>query len=179
MAEELVVRDETEAPPPPRSRWGWLRDLAVLVGGAVLVWVGIGWWRAPKLPEVAPDFSLPTLSGSHVSLASERGHPVVLNFFATWCGPCELELPTITDFAANNPDVPVYYLAVDGSAEALKAYALAHQMPLSNVVRLDNPTRDAYKPDTLPTTVVVKADGRIGGAHAGIILRPQLWWMTR
>lgn len=181
MSDELNLRDPDEPiGPPPTSGWlRWMKDLTILVVGGLAVWVGVGWYRAPSLPKVAPDFSLPTLSGSHVALAEQQGRTVVLNFFATWCGPCELELPTLTAFASSHPEIPVYYLAVDGSPEALKKYALAHAMPLENVVRLDNPTHEAYGVSTLPTTVIVGPDGAVGGAHAGILLPPQLWWMTR
>jgi thiol-disulfide isomerase/thioredoxin len=180
MSDELNLGTLELPPEPPQSGWWrWAKDLGILVGGGILVWVGVGWIRAPHLPEVAPPFSLPTLTGGHVALADQQGKTVVLNFFATWCGPCELELPTLTAFATEHPDVPVYYLAVDGSPDLLKTYASTHGMPLSTVVRLVTATHDASGVSTLPTTVVVKPDGKVGGAHSGVILLPQLWWMTR
>jgi thiol-disulfide isomerase/thioredoxin len=180
MSDELNVRDPNEVPAVPRGgARRWLRDLAVVVVGGASVWVGVGWWRAPALPAVAPDFSLPTLAGGHVRLSEQQGHTVLLNFFATWCGPCEMELPTLTAYAQAHPETPIYYLAVDGAPAVLKAYAEAHDMPLSQVIRLDQPTHDLYGVTTLPTTVAVNADGSVRGAHGGILWWPLLWWWGR
>ena len=60
-----------------------LRDWGISLAFAVLIYLGVGWLRAPSLPDEAPDFALKTLSGEPVSLSSLRGKTVVLNFWAT------------------------------------------------------------------------------------------------
>jgi thiol-disulfide isomerase/thioredoxin len=180
--DDLVVRhpDEAQEPPEPGGRkiLRWGREIAIGLAGFVVLWLFVGWVRAPSL-DVAPAFRLPTLAGEQVSLADFRGRTVVLNFWATWCGPCKMELPTLVAFSAAHPDVPVLFVAVDGTPEALAAFAAAHDMPPGQVLLADPATRAAYGVSTLPTTVVVGGDGEVRSAHSGIVVGPQLAWMTR
>ena len=114
-----------------------------------------------------------------MDLAELRGQKVLLNFWATWCGPCRVEMPTLVAFAENHEEIPVYFAAVDGALGDLRAFAAAHDLPLDHVLALDRPTVEAWGVSTLPTTFVIDAQGKIDGAHSGVIVRPILWWMTR
>lgn len=173
-------QEPEEAPlSPARRALGWVREIALTLAFGAALLVGVGWLRSPDLPASAPDFSLATLDGSRVALSGLRGQTVVLNFWATWCGPCRIELPTLVDFAADHPDIPVLYVAVDGEPEALRRFASEHDMPLKDVLVADQATYRAYGVSTIPMTVVVGPEGEISGIHAGILLRPLLWWMTR
>lgn len=169
-------------PAPPQSR---MRRLATLAGQlalfgaiALLLQAGLGWWRAPSLPERAPAFALPNLDGDTVALSDFAGRTVVLNFWATWCPPCRVEIPSFRRFAANNPDIVVLGVAVDGEAEALREAQrkLGINYP---VIRADAATITAYRVRSLPTTVVVRGDGTVRSAYAGMLFGPHLWWMTR
>jgi len=133
----------------------------------------IGWLRAPDLPEQAPDFRLVTLEGEPVHLAELQGQVVVLNFWATWCGPCRVELPSFSRYAQAHPDVVVLGIATDGTQAELRAAqrSLGISYP---VLRIDSATAAAYAVQTLPTTVVIDAQGRVSSAHSGIMLGPQL-----
>ncbi|MEM1206851.1 MAG: TlpA disulfide reductase family protein [Acidobacteriota bacterium] len=169
------------APNPPPQPRGWRRYLGSLVLFVVLV-VGIttvmGKLRAPRLPEVAPAFALANLDGETVRLEELRGQTVVLNFWATWCPPCRLEIPSFSKFARKHGDVPVLGIAVDGSREQL--IQAKEDMGIDYPVLIADPeTLAAYGVRSLPTTVIVGADGKVRSAHAGILTGPQLWWMTR
>ena len=90
------------------SRWlRWLRDLGLGLALVVVVMVGMGWARAPDLPSEAPSFTLLDVDGNAVSLSDFAGKTVVLNFWATWCGPCRMEAPAFAGFARAHPEVPV------------------------------------------------------------------------
>ncbi len=167
----------------PARPW-WLRGLRHLLewAGALtvvaLIWMVLGSLRAPDLPDQAPDFTLSTLSGESVTLSDLQGQVVVVNFWATWCGPCRMEIPTFSDFAQEHPDIPVLGIAVDGTVAKLRQAKSA--MGIAYPVLVDDGTvQRLYGVDTLPTTVVVGPDGAVRTAHAGIMLRPQLDWATR
>ena len=169
--------DMEEQPTPPRPLAARLLRSAAEIGGMVVLagvlMLVVGRLRAPDLPELAPDFALRTLDGNPVVLSELRGKPVVLNFWATWCGPCRVEIPSFSAYAEEHPDVVVLGIATDGTEAELRAAAKALDIRYP-VLRADRATVAAYGVQTLPTTVVVDVDGRVHTAHTGIMLGPQL-----
>ncbi len=176
------LEDDDDTQEVPRSRLQRIGRVAIEWGTTLaliaLAWVGIGMLRAPELPDQAPGFTLPDLSGQQVSLADFSGQTVVLNFWATWCGPCRMEIPTFSSFAEDNPGIPVLGIAVDGTAPELRqaSETLGITYP---VLISDQTTKASYGVETLPTTVVIGEDGAVRSAHAGLMLKPQLLWATR
>lgn len=179
----LVVRGD-EPPEEPAVPWsrralGWANTIVITIVGVAAIAVGTGWLRAPTLPERAPDLVLRNLVGAEVDLASFGAQTVMVNFWATWCGPCRIEMPMLTRYGEAHPDVPILYVAVDGTVEALRDFAQANGLPAHHVLRADSATKARWKVGTLPTTVVVGPGGRITAVHAGIVTTPQLWWWGR
>lgn len=179
--EELSEDDDTHEEPSRsllhrvvRTGLEWGTTLALIA----LVWIGVGILRAPDLPDQAPGFTLPDLQNQPVSLSDFSGQKVVLNFWATWCGPCRMEIPAFSSFSDKNQDIKVLGIAVDGSAAELRqaSKTLGITYP---VLIADDTTKARYGVETLPTTVIVEEDGTIGYAHAGLMLQPQLLWATR
>ncbi len=168
--------DEDEAPLGARIL-RYLRDWGVALLLAAGLYALVGWLRTPELPELAPDFTLSTLDGRTVHLEDLRGQTVVLNFWATWCGPCRSEIPTFSAFAEEHPEIPVLGIATDGDPESLSAAAEALGIRYP-VLRADAATTEAYRVSTIPTTVIVAPDGAIRSVHVGVMFRPQLWWAT-
>ena len=100
--------------------------------------------------------------------------PVLVDFWAEWCGPCKAEIPALNRFAKKNPDVPVIGIAVDsGNLDAVTAHAerLGIRYP---VVRGTSAVQRAYGVSVLPTSFLIGADGTIEKSHVGLITRPQL-----
>lgn len=162
----------------PRRALVFLGELALI---AVVALVGleiVGSLRAPDLPSAAPAFSLRAIDGSTVSLADHRGRLVVLNFWATWCTPCRLEMPSLARLAESRPDVTVLGVAIDEDPELVRRTAEELEIPYPVLVA-DAATRAAYGVTTVPTTVVVEPDGTIRSAHTGLMLDPHLLWATR
>lgn len=120
----------------------------------------------------APDFSLPTMSGQSVRLAELRGHPVVLNFWATWCPPCLTELPALVSAWNAQRPAGLQILAINGDDErAAVIREFTTRMALPFPVLLDARARvnDRYRITGLPTTVFIDAEGIVRALNPGPI----------
>ena len=95
-----------------RLRSGLMELLRLLLVLAVATTI-FGRLRAPSQQGTAADFTLPDLQGQPVSLSDLRGREVVLNFWATWCGPCRAELPMLAAWARAHPEVVVLGISAD------------------------------------------------------------------
>lgn len=124
--------------------------------------------RPPAKGEPAPDFALPALDGALVRLKDLRGKPVLINFWATWCGPCRSEMPDIQRaYAESNGDLVVLAVNVEG-AGAAEARRLAtdyrDEMNFTFPVLLDTPEAavfEQYRLRGLPDSVFVDRDGTV------------------
>lgn len=153
--------------------WAWLWPLLAIIPLMLLV----GHFRAPDLPKRAPEFTLQTVDGAPLKLADYRGRTVLLNFWATWCRPCRMEMPSLADFARDNPEVAVIGLASD-ELDRVRAYVAENRTPYPNAIAPDA-LLAAYDIETYPTTVVINADGTVRRAYTGMAFGPHLWWLTR
>jgi len=127
--------------------------------------------------KVSPlHFTLKDMNGVDVSLASFKGKVMLLNFWATWCGPCRVEIPYLIELQRQYAgDLVVLGVSVDDTAEKLKPYAAELKINYTVLVgtgRQD--VQDAYGPFWgLPVTVFVARDGRIHKKHTGIASKEQ------
>lgn len=156
---------------------GWAKEVIFLIVGLAVMIPVVGWLRAPELPAEAPGFLLEDLSGETVSLEAYRGQTVVLNFWATWCGPCRAEIPTLNRFAEAHPEIPVLAIAEDGQARHLEAFAKRYEMTYP-VLRATPQVLRSYKVKAYPTTVIVGPDGQVEKIHTGVVYGPYLRWLT-
>jgi cytochrome c biogenesis protein CcmG/thiol:disulfide interchange protein DsbE len=168
-AEDAVLAGES-------TGGGWLSTASQWAGTLLLcavVLVAAGRLRAPALDGVAPDFALTTLDGAAYSRAGLGGRTVVLNFWATWCGPCRMEMPLLSRWARTHPNVVVLGVAVDDQLGPVRAYMSDRDLAYP-VAWDDARVQAAYGVTTLPTTVVIGPDGVVAGAHTGLLLGPEL-----
>ena len=118
-----------------------------------------------------PTLKVTTLDGKPYNLAAQRGHWVVVNFWATWCVPCIKEMPDISHFVSTHKNVSAIGLAYDDSALAdIKAFVAKHPVsyPIAQV-GLDNPPKDFDEPRGLPTTYLIAPDGTVAKRFVGPI----------
>lgn len=153
----------------PQTRQGWLQ---LLVVAAVL---GSGWIfysrdpistdtstlaTAPLPGALAPDFTLTTLEGESITLSDLRGQPVIINFWATWCGPCRQETPHFqTFYEQNHPDVVM--LGINQRESTSTVINFVEEFGMTYPVLLDEngSVYDTYQVFGLPTTWFVNPDG--------------------
>lgn len=156
----------------------------VLVAGGLLIGMLL---RDPDSSEVAmhgaraPDFTVDLIDGGHFGLAnhiaSEQPRAVVVNLWASWCIPCRTEIPAISEFATENPDVSVVGVSVQDSERASRAFA--GEIGASYPLALGNEAfEDAYPWLGLPATYVLDGSGRVKVIHNGIVTKADLEEMT-
>jgi thiol-disulfide isomerase/thioredoxin len=118
----------------------------------------------------APDFALQDLAGATVSLAALRGKPVVVDFWATWCAPCEFQIPVLNEFHERHAgQVEVVGVAVDaGGREVVAPYAEERGIRY-RVLLGDEALAQRFGAIGFPTLFVLRADGAIDSTHMGLV----------
>lgn len=129
----------------------------------------------PEVNSPAPDFQLQTLGRETVRLADMHGQPVLINFWATWCGPCQLEMPLIQKYYQKySPELVV--LAVNNDEPRGDVQAFVNQMKLTFPVLLDPGAivENQYRIRAFPTSLFIDAEGLIRYQYIGILNEQQL-----
>jgi thiol-disulfide isomerase/thioredoxin len=124
----------------------------------------------PGDAQAATDFTLTDAqTGRPVSLAAEvRAHPVVLDFWATWCGPCRAELPHIIAVSQKYQGrVAFYGVNANDKVARIVAFSQAFHVPYPTLVDARGAAAQAYDVDGIPHLVVIDTQGRIRLAVAG------------
>jgi thiol-disulfide isomerase/thioredoxin len=125
---------------------------------------------APHLAERLPEFSLDNLAGTQQSITSWPGKPLLINFWATWCGPCLHEIPMLKELQARRPDVQVVGIAVD-RRDPVVGVAASMQFNYPILIGESGGWEAAaafgVNVYALPFTVFTGADGSVLGVHTG------------
>lgn len=176
-----------------------------LLAAAVLLrpnWFGIGAdsaepaaiqsLPAPTIPEVAvvrdslggvavgapaPDFSLTDLNGQTVALHDFAGHPVMLNFWATWCAPCRIEMPEIEASLRAQKDAGFVVLALNQAEDpdTVREYMATLQLAFVPLMDTDTQVADLYGVAGIyPTSYFIAPDGTVSAVHRGPATQGQI-----
>jgi thiol-disulfide isomerase/thioredoxin len=137
--------------------------------------------------EDAPEFTAPIVANAPepeqktLSLASLRGHPVVLDFWATWCAPCRAETPIVNGIAQRFKDRGLVVVGVNTSDEPglAEAYVRAKGLVFPIVFDEHNRVASQFRADTLPTLVVVSKTGKIVAVRHGLTSETDLERLVR
>jgi peroxiredoxin len=119
--------------------------------------------------KVAPDFVLVDMEGEKHQLSDYRGQGVFLNFWGTWCKPCEEEMPYINNQYNQFKDKGVQVLAVDVAESELvvNQFANRHKLDFPIVIDKDGQVQTAYGINPLPATFLIDKDGKVVKYHTG------------
>ena len=119
--------------------------------------------------KAAPNFTLKSLTGKNLKLSEMTGNVVLLNFWASWCGPCREEMPLLN--ALHNKYEPLGFtvLGVNVEEDVKNARGFLKDFPVDFPILLDsdNKVSKQYKVIAMPTTVVIDRDGNVRYLHKG------------
>ena len=124
----------------------------------------------------APDFALEAADGTMVRLDDYLGDVVLLNFWATWCAPCRIEMPLLQSTFESFRDQGLIVLGIDFDESADLVASFGDELGLTFPLLLDpgGKIQQQYKVRGYPTTVVLDREGRIQSYHIGILTQSQL-----
>jgi peroxiredoxin len=132
----------------------------LLVAGAAL---------AKDVSGPAPDFTLESRSGENIKLSELRGDVVMINFWASWCGPCRKEMPLLDDLQVQYKDYGFTLLGVNVDEDRDAALKLLEHVPVDFTILFDPESRisELYNVDAMPSTFLVDRDGKLRYLHRG------------
>lgn len=117
----------------------------------------------------APDFVLKSSTGENLRLSEHRGDVVMINFWATWCGPCRQEMPLLDDLYARYGRVGFSLLGVNIDDDARRAMQMIDELGVNFPVLFDD-TKEVsrlYQVEAMPVTVLVDREGTVRHVHHG------------
>ncbi len=175
---------------PGRGAWS-LFSLVVLLLSAAWIWLSAdpegattgGMIPAPRPGFLAPDFSLPDTEGNLTTLSDLRGQAVLVNLWASWCTPCQAEMPAMQRVYEEYKDQGFTILAVNATQQDSQAaaaqFALEKGLTFPILFDMDGSVARSYQMTALPSSFFILPDGTIneviiGGPMAEALLRVRI-----
>jgi cytochrome c biogenesis protein CcmG/thiol:disulfide interchange protein DsbE len=159
--------------------WGVRPTRNALLLAAVPLTIALLWIGAHRVLAVAPrplphNLMAHTVEGKVVHLDDLRGQPFVINLWATWCPPCQREMPMMVDVASTTP-IPVLFVNQGETADRIRKFVRARRLTKASVLSDPNGrVATAIGTPALPTTLFIDAEGKVRTRHFGEISRAAL-----
>ena len=121
--------------------------------------------------KIAPDFTLPSLEGKDVTLSAYHGHAVLLNFWATWCGPCKIEMPWFVELQKEYGPQGLEIVGVamdDASKDEIQKFAREMGVNYTILLGKEAVGQQYGGVDVLPTTFFIDREGKIISREFGL-----------
>ena len=122
--------------------------------------------------QAAPDFTLKDVHNEDVQLSEFKGKVVLLNFWATWCGPCKIEMPWFVEFQRTYKDRGFSVIAVSMDEEGwdiVRPFTEELKLNFPVVIGNDEMAEEFGGVEALPTTFIIDKEGRIAATHQGLV----------
>jgi len=132
--------------------------------------------KATDQRKLAPDFTLKDENGATLRLADYRGKVVLLNFWATWCGPCQIEIPWFMSFENQykNRDFAVLGVSMDDDGwKSVKPFIEKKKLNYRVAIGTEEISTLYGGLDSLPTTFILDRQGRIAATHVGLVSKSE------
>lgn len=132
-----------------------------------------GGGNIPRAGDVAPDFQFSMPDGTPTKLSDLHGKKVILNFWATWCGPCQMEMPALEQaHQQHSSDLVVLGMNREGVGEqptldAIQSFTKDVRVTFPILLDLDSTIADRYGVHNLPMSFFINTDGTISNVHLG------------
>lgn len=141
----------------------------LIIGGffaVVLVWISFTQITRPSIP----DLHLLDINGETRALADFRGRPLVINLWATWCGPCREEMPVLAEAQAHEQDIHFVFINQGESSAIVSRYLRTEGLTLNHVL-LDAPSRSLrlLGAQGMPATFFFDAQSNLVDVHTGVL----------
>jgi peroxiredoxin len=148
-----------------RHPMNWIRT--ILVTAALSLCAGQA--LAANTSGPAPDFTLKSQTGENIKLSELRGQVVMINFWASWCGPCRQEMPLLDQIYQHYEPMGFTLLGVNVEEDSTAANKVLKEIPVSFPVLFDNKSQvsESYKVRAMPSTVLIDRDGKMRYLHEG------------
>lgn len=122
-----------------------------------------------EMKQPAPNFTLKSNSGKNIKLSEFRGQVVLLNFWASWCGPCRTEMPLLVKIHEKYKGMGFTVLGVNVEEDSAPAKSIINKTKISFPVLFDqtNSVSKQYNVSAMPSTIVIDRDGNMRYLHEG------------
>ena len=145
-------------------------SLGTTLLGAILVTFTVSTLAASSLEgQAAPDFVLRSATGENLRLSEYRGDVVLINFWATWCGPCRQEMPLLNDLYGRYQRVGFNLLGVNIDEDSRRAMQMVQELGVNFPVLFDEnkEVSKLYEVEAMPVTILVDREGIVRHVHHG------------
>ena len=141
--------------------------LIMLISGVFSISVQASNNQANKNP--AADFTLKSYSGKNIKLSEYRGQVVLMNFWASWCGPCRQEMPLLNDLHKKYKKLGFTVMGVNVEEDSSKARKIVKDIKIKFPVLFDtqNKVSELYQVSAMPSSVIIDRDGNVRYLHKG------------
>ena len=142
---------------------------SVLLGLVFSVFAATSLASSGLTGQTAPDFALKSSSGENLRLSEYRGDVVMVNFWATWCGPCRQEMPILDELYSRYQRVGFSLLGVNIDDNSSKAMNMVSELGVTFPVLFDSrkEVSELYDVDAMPVTLLIDREGTVRYVHQG------------
>ncbi len=146
----------------------WFCTLLILAATLTRCARGPSGEESPEVGRTAPNFKLPDLSGHQVSLDQFRGKIVMLDFWATWCGPCRLTMPVLENLQKEYPkDLTLLAINLAEPPDLVRSYVEKQNIGSTVLLDEDGKVGEAYQSDSIPMQVLIDKQGIVRQVSVG------------